>query len=336
MTIEHTSAPSGALSRRRVIQGIAWTTPAILVATASPPAAASTGEEELPASTLALAGVKAAINANDFVVEGTVVYGGSTTSGAGAPVSGVTLEFSLPTARVTGAAPTIASGAGWGYSGKAADGSNTVFTFAWQLAGVSSSSPSTNALTVTVPKTSDLSAASVSATGRGSSAGSTVLPATTTVQSAALAANSASFANGSAIRFQEWYDNKPKVDAWMFDVSQAWTGPYWPVGPAITDLVVEFRIPYAESDGAVMPYSSNKSFASGIGAGWVADQVGVLVGDYWVVKYHYTGPLDNDHRSTTNLKFAVKTDVAKATKVDYTLTAKSGGVNLISNGTQTR
>ncbi|WP_062530197.1 hypothetical protein [Demequina rhizosphaerae] len=40
----HTSA----ISRRRVIRGVAWTTPAILVATASPPAAASTGGGTTP------------------------------------------------------------------------------------------------------------------------------------------------------------------------------------------------------------------------------------------------------------------------------------------------
>ncbi|WP_062462171.1 hypothetical protein [Demequina soli] len=325
------------MTRRRAVHAAAWTAPAILVATATPAAAAS-GETggTLPPGTLALAGVAAAINANDFVLEGTVAYGGPSTGTSGAAVTGVTLEFAIPTARVTGATPAISQGAGWAYSGKATSGANTVFTFAWQLDGLSATNSAANPLTVAVPKTNDLSAASVTATARGTSTGSAVLPATVTVASAALAANSATFANGSAIRFQEWYSSNPKVDAWMFDVSQAWTGPYWPVGPAITDLVVEFRIPRVESDGTVMADQPKKTLASGIGAGWVADLVGVLVGEFWVVKYHYTGPLDSDHRSTTNLKFAVKSDVAKATRVDYMLTAKSGGVNLVSAGSQAR
>ncbi|MDN4484192.1 hypothetical protein [Demequina lignilytica] len=42
-TVARPQAPSS-ISRRRVVQGVAWATPAILIATASPPAAASDGD----------------------------------------------------------------------------------------------------------------------------------------------------------------------------------------------------------------------------------------------------------------------------------------------------
>jgi len=42
MTVDSTAARAGGISRRRVMKGAAWATPAILIATASPHAAAST------------------------------------------------------------------------------------------------------------------------------------------------------------------------------------------------------------------------------------------------------------------------------------------------------
>jgi len=69
--------PTASISRRRVLHGIAWTTPAILVATASPPAAASTDPGTTPPVT------------GDVMVQNHVGGG----SGWDGPPSNVTIQF---------------------------------------------------------------------------------------------------------------------------------------------------------------------------------------------------------------------------------------------------
>ncbi|WP_143058938.1 hypothetical protein [Demequina mangrovi] len=68
------SVAEDGLSRRRIIQGVAWATPAIMVATASPPAAASGPD----AATIVLAASQSHGTGQNYTVTATVQNGPNT------------------------------------------------------------------------------------------------------------------------------------------------------------------------------------------------------------------------------------------------------------------
>ncbi|SEJ39965.1 hypothetical protein [Demequina mangrovi] len=331
--VDDARARGEAVSRRRVLHGIAWTTPAVLIATSSPPAAASGGEGISSAQgALALAGTFTALNESAFTFDTMVAYAGAARSaGAGvSPVTSVTLDLALPSGRVTGEAPSIVSGSAWTYTGAATAGGETSFTFAWQGDNLTDATPSTSPLTVTIPKTASLDAAAVTFTARGTSAGLPVPPSVVVDTRAVLTANAPTFAHGGAIRHQEWFQSNPKVDAWVFNAALVWSGPWSPVGPAINHIAVEFRIPAGESDGTLLPSWD------GIGAGWTADGVPAVVDGFWRVRYRYNGAISKGSERTDELRFALKAPVATATAVQYTLTGQSAGVALTAAGVVSR
>ncbi|MDN4475442.1 hypothetical protein QQX09_06195 [Demequina sp. SYSU T00192] len=145
MTLENSATTSGSLSRRRIIQGAAWVTPAILIATASPPAAASV--TDVPEVTLDLVASKAA---NDGVSAKVAVA-----IGAGPAMSYLETGFTVTVAVPRGSATLISATAPTGdwilprvpgknaklvnvvYSGprmNAGSGASTSFTLVWQSA----------------------------------------------------------------------------------------------------------------------------------------------------------------------------------------------------------
>src|SRR5690242_20179009 len=86
--------PAPGLSRRRVLQGVAWATPAVIVATAAPSAAASAVE----LGAIAFSSTSAYMTASTLTVTGRFVFVGSS---AALPVTNVVATIVVPTARVT-------------------------------------------------------------------------------------------------------------------------------------------------------------------------------------------------------------------------------------------
>ncbi|WP_062296272.1 hypothetical protein [Demequina maris] len=167
MTIEHTSAPSGAVSRRRIVQGAAWATPAILVATAAPALAAS------PAVTggLVLAGVSANQNETVFTVKATAAYVGDGAPHADYPVSQVKMRIAVPAARLGTGTPTTPT-AGWTYVSTETVGTTKVVVYAWS--GDVTATATTAPLVASIPKTTDRTATSLTVEARGTSNASSV------------------------------------------------------------------------------------------------------------------------------------------------------------------
>ena len=166
---------SGTISRRRVIQGAAWSAPVVLLATAAPAAAAS-GD---PAG-LVIASTSAVHNTASLTVNALASFSAGP-GGSRQPVTGVTIAFSMPTARVGLLEPSTTS-AGWRYLSTAVSGANTVFTFQWTGADLSPSTTVTGPLVATLPKGYANNAAfTVSAIAKGTSVGTAVSSPTATI-----------------------------------------------------------------------------------------------------------------------------------------------------------
>lgn len=124
------TAPAGAISRRRVVQGALWAAPVVLVATALPAAAASgVGTLVAGSGTQARGGSN---NARHLRTGCIVTYSALATN---YPVTGLTLTISVPNAhtRGTNTAATIAPGTSTGWSvGTRTNGTpNDLFTFTY-------------------------------------------------------------------------------------------------------------------------------------------------------------------------------------------------------------
>lgn len=313
----------GGISRRRVLHGAAWATPAVLIATASPPAAASTtpGEGVATMGALTLMATTSAYNEEDLYMTSTVSYASDAYA---APVTDLTLAFEVPTKRITKPEPTIVSGAGWTYTGaKKADG-NTVFTFARNGSPLRSADLLTTPLSIRVAKNKNLDAVEVGAVANGLSTGQPVPPARARA-SAALASNAPVFNSGTPARHQEWFASNPRVDAWVIDGALRWTGPWHPPGPSVADIEIEWRFPAAEVVGTILPWGQ------GLGSGWVEAAPAQRVGDAWVVRHRFNGAIGSGTQTTSGLQFAVPTSV-RPTVVDYVITSRSAGQQLVTTG----
>lgn len=321
----------GSVSRRRVLHGAAWATPAILIATASPSAAASTLPPAEAAPTimgaLALAAPTSAYNEGELYVTSTLVYSGDTYA---APVTDVTCEVEIPSSRIGNPAGAVVEGSGWSFQGFRNVGAMTIITAAWQGAPLEASAGTTTPLSVRLSKNGDLSSLSVAVVGRGNSVNQAVPPARATVSSS-FVANGPVFHHGGAVRFEEWFKSKPqKVSAWVIDAAQRWTGPWYPVAPAISDVEVEFRIPAAEANGSVAP------IRNGVGADWAPVSTPTVVDGMWRYHYAYNGVINESRDRTTELQFAIPTLTDTPTYVDYVIRSKSSGQPLTRSGRVTR
>ena len=158
-------------NRRTVVRTAVWTVPAVAVATAAPAMAISTNQgPTLRFDTLNLFGA-------DYVA------GDPTTLESQAEVQNVytatsptlttvTLTVSYPDTRVSGAAPTSVTGAGWSYSSAVHAGSTWVYTFVY--GGSVPPGSSTSTVDFHVPLTS-AAAGTITITGAAfASGGSTV------------------------------------------------------------------------------------------------------------------------------------------------------------------
>ncbi|WP_062521686.1 hypothetical protein [Demequina silvatica] len=174
MTIQKDSVRSGAVSRRRIVQGMAWSAPAVLIATASPAAAAS------PAVTggLVLAGVSAIQDTTTFTVRATAAYVGDGAPQADHPVSLVKVRIAVPAARLGSGTPSTSS-AGWAYeSTEAQVGATRTVVFAW-TGDVTAAAP-TAPLVASIPKTTDRTATSLTVRAAGTSNTASVQSSDTT------------------------------------------------------------------------------------------------------------------------------------------------------------
>ncbi|MDN4490642.1 hypothetical protein QQX13_07335 [Demequina sp. SYSU T00068] len=161
------------VSRRRVIQGAAWATPAILIATGSPPAAASINEPSqiaVPTPTTQFTwdgGPGRQIHISNIVVSGTGLA-------ANAPITDIRVRISVGSPS-TATAPTITAGAAvWTYEGSSTAG--TTHTFTYRYTGtLNSSTTSTAPLAITVGASGHGNfSATVSVAAEGTSAGQSV------------------------------------------------------------------------------------------------------------------------------------------------------------------
>lgn len=161
------ATPAG-ISRRRVLGGIAWATPAIMVATAAPSFAAGSTREP---GGLVISGTGIQ-DASVFTVTATTIFNGGATPATAYPVSGITTAISVPTARVAAGAGATAV-TGWSYVSRAVSGADTVFTFAWSGADLADGA-TIPSLVATLPKSSDRTAVSLAAQSFGTSNGTPV------------------------------------------------------------------------------------------------------------------------------------------------------------------
>ena len=174
------------VSRRRIIQGAAWATPAVLIATAAPSAAASPPK----LGGLALVGVSAAMNATSLFVHARLAYVGDGAPSPDFPVSAVRLEITVPT--IPGWR-RHANGVRNGLELLDVVHLGTPTPSSRSCGAVRISRPSaspTTELVATIPKAASVVALSVTLTGRGTSNAVAVPPVTQTV-TAGLPGNSA-------------------------------------------------------------------------------------------------------------------------------------------------
>ncbi|WP_156163643.1 hypothetical protein [Demequina subtropica] len=154
-------AESG-VSRRRIVQGAAWATPAVLIATASPPAAASQtpGAVSLASSSFVASGVNSVLT---LVVTNSGVAGSE-------PLTGTQVTVTVPASQVT-ATPVSSSGSGWVLTGPTTSGTSVIYT-ATYAASIATSTSSSDFVLTLAPAGEDpypLSAAlAASATSNGS------------------------------------------------------------------------------------------------------------------------------------------------------------------------
>jgi len=275
------------VSRRRVVQGVAWSVPAVLIATAAPAAAASPAVQ----GGLALTSSSATMNTSNIFVTTTVAYVGDGTPSPDHPVTGVTIEVTVPTARVSGADAGVAA-LDWTYVGKVTSGSNTIFTFRHNGLPLESSNPVTSRVTVRlpVPNPASLAALNVSIVARGTSNGAPVLPASTTV-SAVLGADLV--VDNAKVTWIDWMPapDGGNREAYRVEGQARWNGPYWPEGPAITGLQLVVRMAQSCTDGTY--------HVSTLGPGWSLTQAPTLANGVWEARWTFAGTIGPGDTNTT-------------------------------------
>lgn len=306
------------LTRRRVLIGAAWATPALLIATAVPAAAASGAT-----AAVALASLQAVMQPSILTVRGVVAFAGAVSPTPDAPVSNVRMEISIPTSRAAAGAATF-TGTGWSYTGRSTSGSNTIFTFTWLGANLSHTNTTTTQLVASIPKASSVNNLNVTKTARGVSNAVNV-PAQTQVVAAVNAATM-TFVQSAAARVT--YINRSISGVGTIPVyrfrAQVRNGGVTattsrPVAQALTGIAVQVEVPAAYTTGALYPYSSTS-----IGTGWTLTSGPTLSGGIWRLTYTYSGTAPTPGtatRDTTILDFVLRATPPKA----LTITNLSGG-----------
>jgi len=280
------------VSRRRVVQGVAWSVPAVLIATAAPAAAASPAVQ----GRIALTGSSAAMNTANFFVTTNVNYLGDGSPHPDYPVSGITIEVAIPTNRVVAGSPGVAA-LDWSYVGSIASGGITRYTFQWNGLPLSSTSPATSRVTVRVPATTSLDPVDITITGRGTSNGAAVTPAVATV-AAVMGADLV--VDDATIEYIEWMPapGGGTQNGYNFRGKGRWHGPYDPEGSNITNLELVIRIPQANTDGT---YQVAK-----LGAGWSLQQAPTLKSGVWEARWRFANAIGNANRNTTDWEIRFK------------------------------
>jgi len=150
----HTSdvpaSQSTGVGRRAVVRTGVWTVPVVAVAVAAPAMAHSGGTGKLTFDTFnafgaSFSGGKATTIESQVQVQNRFVQGGPT-------LTTVSVTVTYPAGRVTGAAPTNVTGAGWGFASASQSGGQWRYTFTWS--GTLASSQSTSTLDYQVARTS--------------------------------------------------------------------------------------------------------------------------------------------------------------------------------------
>lgn len=160
----------GQPDRRTVVRAAAWAAPVVAVAVAAPAVAASATKPTLKFDTLNLFG--ADYVAGDPTTLESQVQVQNVFTATSPTLTTVTLTVSYPDTRVSGAAPTSVSGAGWSYSSAAHSGSTWVYTFVY--GGSIPPGGSTNPLDYRVPLSS-AAAGTIVITGSAFAAGASTV-----------------------------------------------------------------------------------------------------------------------------------------------------------------
>jgi len=165
------------IDRRRVLQGAAWATPTLLLATAVPAAAASAPVLGAPVlngpvlGTPVLSSVTAYQDTNNLYGTALVTYMGDGSGPADYPITGVSLRIAVPIARVpAGTSVGTRTGTNWSTAVRTSDANFVYFTYTYSVA-LSEANPTTTLLSVVLPKTTDRTAFSITKRVNGSSNG---------------------------------------------------------------------------------------------------------------------------------------------------------------------
>ena len=267
------------------------------------------------------------MDTNFLYVHGRLAYVGDGSPHADLAVSAIRIEIAVPTARVGVGTPT-ASGAGWSYASQSSSAGTTTFIFLWAGANLTAATSPTVELVATIPKATDISALSVTLTGRGTSNSASVPAVTQTVSAGLMGSLVAS--NGTISYNANFYNGSANVPVYLVSGALQWSGPYSPVGSSISSIQVVTRIPTTRATGTVYP-----QYSGAIGAGWSAVGAPVSSGGFWVFTYNYAGTLTSASPNTTNLALAFQAIGASvAGAVQVTITAVSAGqtITVVGSG----
>lgn len=274
----------GGISRRRVIQGAAWSAPAILIATAVPAAAASTDPGQI-----ALTDVHANLVTNMLTVTASIAWSGDPTN---AEVNPVIASVVVPTTIVASPTPTVGTGY-WAYLDTTVEGAFTVFRFQYLAGAVTSALSPTQPLQTQISRVGDYTSVDVTVRGDGTSLGNAVPQVTQTVTTTV----------GAEIVFnvvpptQAQSNFMSSGPAYVFYGQTRWNGPYFPVGADVTNLSVVARVPVENSTGVLV--------IGDLGVGWSLVEEPVEVGGFWRVQFNYTGTIGTSNPTSGSLQFGL-------------------------------
>lgn len=280
-------ASSGGIDRRRVLAGIAWTTPAIVLAVGVPQAAAS-GEN---AAGLTL------VDAGGNVTTDTLTLGAAITyvapANPQAPVTNLTATFVIPNGQVSTATAPVPAGTFWTAAGAPVVGAtDTTFTFVYSGSDLTSGSP-TAQIAVQFARTGNVVPFNATIRANGESA-------TVPVE----ASQVVPIGVGATIVFNVTPPTQAQSNylgqgpANVFFGTTRWAGPYYPVGVAVAGVACIAKIPVENGTGRL--------FEGTIGAGWTRTVGPSEVDGYWYVRYDYGPAISSSNQNTTELQFGLE------------------------------
>lgn len=128
------------LSRRHILQGVAWATPAVVIATAAPAAAVSAVVQQAVVGALSVVSPTAAYASSHLTVGAQVAYSGAQN---GAPVTGLTVTMTFSGSVLSGGQTPTAIPNGWTFLGwtSAPNSGTYVFTFRYDGGALSVAQP---------------------------------------------------------------------------------------------------------------------------------------------------------------------------------------------------